>query len=58
MIVCINYIKNITMQLFGDRTDVSLVSHINKASVPKECDIYHYWYFFKQRIQVSTMFMQ
>ena len=46
------------MQLFGDRTDVSLVSHINKASVPKECDIYHYWYFFKQRIQVSTMFMQ
>ena len=31
--------------LYYDRIDVSEGIDINKTSVSKECDIFHYWYF-------------
>ena len=30
--------------LYFDRVDVSEGIDVNKISVSKECDIYHYWY--------------
>ena len=33
--------------LYYDRTNFFEVIDINKTSVSKECDICHYWYFFK-----------
>ena len=32
--------------LYYDRIDVSEGIDANKTSASKECDIYHYWYFF------------
>ena len=29
-----------------DRADVSEGIDVNKTSASKECDVYHYWYFF------------
>ena len=43
MIVCINY-----KILDYDRIDISEGIDINKTSASKECDICHYWYFFKK----------
>ena len=34
--------------LHYDRTDVSLGNDTNKTRRSKECDICHYWYFFKK----------
>ena len=31
--------------LYHDRIDVSGGIGVNKTSTPKECIIYHYWYF-------------
>ena len=28
-----------------DRIDISEGIDVNKSNLPKECDIYHYWYF-------------
>ena len=33
--------------LYFDRIEVSEETDVNKVSVPKECDICHYWYFLK-----------
>ena len=33
--------------LYFDRIDVSEGIDVNKISVSRECDIFHYWYFFK-----------
>ena len=36
--------------LYYDKMDVSEGIDVNKTSESKECDICHYWYFFKQRL--------
>ena len=45
--------------LYLDRIDFSEGININKTSAPKECDIYHYWYFlyygFKLQTNVSNV---
>ena len=35
----------ITKILYCDRINVFKGTDVNKTSVSKECDIYHYWYF-------------
>ena len=42
--------NNIKM-LYYDRTDVSLGIDANKTSRSEECDICHYWYFFKKEFK-------
>ena len=37
--------------LYYDRIDVSEGIDINKLSASKECDICHYWYFFRKRFK-------
>ena len=32
--------------IYCDRIDVSEVIDVNKTSALKECDVWHYWYFF------------
>ena len=36
--------------LYYHRIDVSEGIDVNKTSESKECDIFRYWYFFKQRL--------
>ena len=43
----ISIMNNIKM-LHYDRTDLSLGIDTNETSRSKECDICHYWYFFKK----------
>ena len=39
--------------LYFDRIDVSKGSDINKTRASKECDICHYWYFFKKGLSFN-----
>ena len=41
--------NNIKM-LNYDRIDISEGIDVNKTTKSKECNIFHYWYFFKQRV--------
>ena len=39
---------------YYDRIYISEVTDSNEASASKECDIYHYWYFFDKGFQFQT----
>ena len=38
-----------------DRIDISKCIDVNKANLPKECDICHYWYFEDTGLNMSLI---
>ena len=40
-----------------DRIDISEGIDINKTNLPKECDIFHYWYFKNSILKVLIMLL-
>ena len=45
----------ILQMLYFDTIEVSEEIDVNKKSASKECDIYHYWYFFNYNFKFNQM---